>query len=82
MPTFSYKAISPKGQKVVTGVIDDANKNTAIKKLRRNGFKPISVTQKVRNPFQGKEQKKPMNKPVMDKNLIKSDKRVLQMMIH
>jgi type II secretory pathway component PulF len=74
MPTFSYKAISPKGQKVVTGVIDDANKNTAIKKLRRNGFKPISVTQKVRNPFQGKEQKKPMNKPVMDKNLIKSAK--------
>ena len=42
MPTFEYKAVSPQG-KVVVNKMNDANKLTCIKKLRRNGYEPIYV---------------------------------------
>lgn len=43
MPTFVYKAITPQKQ-VVKGTIEDANKVGCIKKLKRNGLEPISLT--------------------------------------
>ena len=44
MPTFNYKAITPQGV-VVKSKLEDASKMSCIKKLRRNGLVPISVTQ-------------------------------------
>ena len=44
MPTFIYKAITPQGQ-VVKSKMNDASKISCIKKLKRNGLVPISVTQ-------------------------------------
>lgn len=46
MPTFVYKAVTPQNQ-VVKGTIEDANKVGCIKKLKRNGLEPISLTQTV-----------------------------------
>ena len=47
MPTFIYKAITPQGQ-VVRSKVEDASKYSCVKKLKRNGLIPISVTQTVR----------------------------------
>ena len=44
MPTFIYKAITPQGN-VVKNKMDDASKLSCIRKLKRNGLTPISVTQ-------------------------------------
>lgn len=44
MPTFIYKAITPQGQ-IVKSKIDDASKISCVRKLKRNGLTPISVTQ-------------------------------------
>lgn len=44
MPTFIYKAVSPQG-KIVKNKVDDASKLSCIRKLKRNGLTPISVTQ-------------------------------------
>ena len=44
MPTFIYKAITPQGN-VVKNKVDDASKLSCIRKLKRNGLTPISVTQ-------------------------------------
>jgi type II secretory pathway component PulF len=44
MPRFVYKAISPQGQ-IVKNSVDDASKVSCIRKLKRNGLTPISVTQ-------------------------------------
>lgn len=44
MPTFIYKAVTPQGQ-IVKSKIDDASKLSCIKKLKRNGLTPISITQ-------------------------------------
>ena len=44
MPTYIYKAITPQGQ-VVRNRMNDASKISCIKKLKRNGLIPISVTQ-------------------------------------
>lgn len=44
MPTFIYKAVTPQGQ-IVRARIDDASKISCIRKLKRNGLTPISVTQ-------------------------------------
>ncbi len=44
MPTFIYKAITPQGN-VVKSKMDDASKLSCIRKLKRNGLTPISVTQ-------------------------------------
>lgn len=46
MPTFAYKAVTPQNQ-IVKGTIEDANKVGCIKKLKRNGLEPISLTQTV-----------------------------------
>jgi type II secretory pathway component PulF len=46
MPRFVYKAISPQG-KIVKNTMDDASKVSCIKKLKRNGLTPISVTQTI-----------------------------------
>ena len=47
MPTFIYKAITPQGQ-VVRARIDDASRYSCVRKLKRNGLIPISVTQTIR----------------------------------
>ena len=44
MPTFIYKAVSPQGT-IVKNKVDDASKLSCIRKLKRNGLTPISVTQ-------------------------------------
>ena len=44
MPTFIYKAITPQGN-IVKNKVDDASKLSCIRKLKRNGLTPISVTQ-------------------------------------
>lgn len=44
MPTFIYKAITPQGQ-IVKAKMDDASKISCVRKLKRNGLTPISVTQ-------------------------------------
>lgn len=44
MPTFIYKAVTPQGQ-IVKSKIDDASKISCIRKLKRNGLTPISVSQ-------------------------------------
>lgn len=46
MPTFIYKAVSPQGQ-IVKSTMEDASKISCIKKLKRNGLTPISVTQTI-----------------------------------
>ena len=46
MPTFIYKAVSPQGQ-IVKSTMEDASKMSCIKKLKRNGLTPISVTQTI-----------------------------------
>ena len=47
MPTFIYKAMTPNGQ-IVKNRIEDSSKVNCIKKLKRNGLIPISVTQTIR----------------------------------
>ncbi len=44
MPTFRIKAKTPQGKVVVTKV-NDASKSSCVRKLKRNGLTPISVTQ-------------------------------------
>ena len=46
MPTFIYKAITPQGQ-IVKSKMDDASKLSCVKKLKRNGLIPISVSQTI-----------------------------------
>lgn len=46
MPTFIYKAVTPQGQ-IVKSKMDDASKLSCVKKLKRNGLVPISVTQTI-----------------------------------
>lgn len=44
MPLFIYKAVTEKGQ-VVRNRVEEISKIILFKKLKRNGFMPISVTQ-------------------------------------
>ena len=44
MPTFIYKAITPQGQ-IIKSKMDDASKLSCVRKLKRNGLTPISVSQ-------------------------------------
>lgn len=46
MPTFNYKAITPQGQ-VVKNKIVDSSKTNCVKKLKRNGLTPVSISQAV-----------------------------------
>lgn len=46
MPTFIYKAITPQGQ-IVKSKIEDASKLSCVRKLKRNGLTPISVSPTV-----------------------------------
>ena len=46
MPTFVYKAITPQGQ-VVKSKMDDASKLSCVKRLKRNGLTPISISQTI-----------------------------------
>lgn len=48
MPTYIYKAITPQGQ-IVRARMDDASRVSCIRKLKRNGFYPISVNQTIRS---------------------------------
>ena len=68
MPTFIYKAVSPQGQ-IVKSTIEDASKISCIKKLKRNGLTPISVTQTVGlgRRKQSLMKKKNREKQVIDK---------------
>ena len=44
MPEYIYKAVTSKGQ-IVRNRVEDANRNTLIRKLKNNGLLPISITQ-------------------------------------
>ena len=46
MPTFVYKAITPQGQ-VIKSKMDDASKLSCVKRLKRNGLTPISISQTI-----------------------------------
>lgn len=46
MPTYTYKAVSPQGQ-IVKSTIEDVSKIGCIKKLKRNGLTPISISQTI-----------------------------------
>ena len=46
MPTFLYKAITPQGQ-IVKSRMDDSSKFSCVRKLKRNGLTPISITQTI-----------------------------------
>ncbi len=59
MPTFVYKALTPQKQ-VVKGTIEDANKVGCIKKLKRNGLEPISLSLAV-SMSKGKKETKRKN---------------------
>lgn len=59
MPTFVYKALTPQKQ-VVKGKIEDANKVGCIKKLKRNGLEPISLSLAV-SVNKGTKEKKRKN---------------------
>ena len=61
MPTFICKSISPQGQ-IVKSRIEDASKISCIKKLKRNGLIPISVTQTI-TVTRGSQTVKRKNKP-------------------
>ena len=68
MPTFIYKAITPQGQ-VVKSKMNDASKISCIKKLKRNGLVPISVTQTfTTNSKASKSLKKKNVKPQQEIN--------------
>lgn len=60
MPLYIYKAVDKNGQ-VIRNRIEEINKFVLLKKLKRNGFMPISVTQIRMNSRAkkiGKKQKK------------------------
>ena len=46
MPTFIYKAITPQGQ-IIKSKMDDSSKVSCVKRLKRNGLTPISVSQTI-----------------------------------
>lgn len=46
MPKFRYRAMTRQGQ-IVTNVIEDANKQSCVIKLKRNGLVPISIKQTI-----------------------------------
>ena len=71
MPTFVYKAITPQGQ-VIKSKMDDASKLSCVKRLKRNGLTPVSISQtititrgnkKERNVGKTKKQVKPNFEP-------------------
>ena len=47
MPVYIYKSMTQNGQ-LVRGRIEDVNKINCVKRLKRNGLTPISVTQTIR----------------------------------
>jgi len=59
MPTFVYRALSPHGQ-IVKNTIEEASKESCIKKLKRNGLVPISINQTI--TITTKTEKKRKNK--------------------
>ena len=44
MPLYIYKAVDRKGQ-VIRNRVEEINKHVLVKKLKKNGFMPINVTQ-------------------------------------
>ena len=78
MPTYEYKAVSPQ-QKLVKGTIQDATKEGCIKKLKRNGFTPISLQQAVTlNVTSSQPQKKRKNIKISEENKLKGTAGVMK----
>lgn len=75
MPNFNCKALTPQGQ-VVRSRIEDVSRLACIRKLRRNGFTPISVTQtlSVNNTKKKKANERRNIKP--EANFVKRNKKV------
>jgi len=46
MPKFRYRAMTKQGQ-IVTNVMEDANKESCVVKLKRNGLAPIAIKQVI-----------------------------------
>lgn len=56
MPVFICKTLTPQGQ-VVTSKVEEFSRLACIRKLRRNGLTPISVTQTLSFSADGKKKK-------------------------
>lgn len=56
MPTFVYKAITPQGQ-IIKSRMDDASKLSCVKRLKRNGLTPVSISQTITITRNGKRDK-------------------------
>lgn len=67
MPTFIYKAITPQGQ-IVKAKMDDASKISCVRKLKRNGLTPVSVTQTITVTRGANTVRKKNAKPQMEVN--------------
>ena len=54
MPEYAYKAITSKGQ-VVRNKVEDASRQSLVKKLKNNGLTPIQI---VQTSYKSRSQKK------------------------
>ena len=50
MPEFNCRTLTPQGQ-VVRSIVEESSRLSCIRKLRRNGLTPISVTPRVTLKF-------------------------------
>ncbi len=69
MPTFICKSVSPQGQ-IVKSKIDDANRASCVRRLKRNGFVPISITQTLTVTRGSTKQKYRNKKPTVTKDIL------------
>ena len=69
MPEYAYKAITSKGQ-VVRNKVEDASRQSLVKKLKNNGLMPIQIVQTSYKSKSQKRVKKNVNniKDIMDTN--------------
>lgn len=75
MPTFICKAITPQGQ-VVKSKMNDASKMSCIRRLKRNGMIPISVTQTLTITRGSTVQKQKNKKPIVSDDTLNATARV------
>ena len=53
MPTYIYKAVAKNGD-IVKNKVEEGNKLTLYRKLKANGFAPISINQTINRKIQTK----------------------------
>ncbi len=71
MPLYVYKAVDKKGQ-VVNNRVEEINKFILLRKLKRNGFMPIKVTQIQMNSKASKVRKKQKKNIETNDSILKS----------